>query len=1037
MRANALLLSMLLLAGGQAPLAGQTTGQIEGVVRDAAELPTPEAVLSIVETGTGAERRVSTDQRGWYLAPELAPGFYQIEVSRAGFRTEVRRGVVLAAGRTVRLDFLLRLGEARDSVVVVGEAPPISAAPSDWGGVIEQKKLESLPLNGRDLFDLSAQQPGATVTTTAYKTMATGTGIRVSVNGARPNSNSFRMDGIYINDATATAPSSAAGRLLGLESVQELQLLSSPFDAEYGRGGGAAFVAVSKSGSNLWNGDAYEYLRNSAFDTKNFFDPADEKIPPLRKNQFGGLWSGPLRRNRLFFLTNYEGVRLASGRTLSSVTPTKEARLGHLPGLTVAVAPEVVPYLDLYPLPNGRDYGDGTGEFITQGVTSSREDYVTGKVDVVFSNRLRHAARYTFDDAVTHRPDPLRVFSFLDDSRYHFLHTDTQFLQSPSTIHSYRAGFSRVWNRQTSSQPASIPASMSFVPGQPMGALSMTAGLSNLGGVTGDSITLMPRRFVINDFQFNYTLTHVRGAHTLRLGGAFDRVQFNQRADRFAKGSYTFSSLADFLQARPRSGDVLLPGSDSVRGWRQNIFSAFVQDEFRASPRLSVTLGVRYETYSTPTEVSGKIATIPDFLHDSTVTLGGPLFDNPSKINFAPRASVAVLPFGSGKTVIRAGGGIFFDLISTRELVVAGVRVPPYFNAVSVAAASFPNLLQAARNAAPTNSLDMLDYHLPQPYTAQYQFLVQQELDRDTVLQFGYSGSRGIHLPAQLAEANPSRPEVLSDGSLFFPANAVRLNPAFGRTRMRRTQFDSSYHGFQAGLQRKWQGGFRLQVKYVWSKSLDNTSNAINKDFLNSDGIPTMFNYRLNRGRSDFDLRHTFGGNFSWALPRGKGVPAGKVLGGWEIHGLIQAQTGPPFNPTVGFDRARLSGGGSGDVGERPVYVGAAGAKVILGDPRRWFDPSVFALPPAGMYGNLGRNTLNGPALVTLDLALHKTLWSTERQTVQLRLEAFNVANHPNFQIPSALGLFDSTSARVGSAGEITDTTTTSRQIQLALKWTF
>ncbi|MGD0199398.1 MAG: TonB-dependent receptor [Bryobacteraceae bacterium] len=1034
MRADRLLLAVLLVAGG---VTAQTTGQIEGIVRDPAGMPAPGTALLISETRTGAQRRLQTDERGSYLAPGLAPGRYEIEASHTGFRKEIRRGVELVAGRAVRVDFLLELGEMRDSVVVPGEAPLISTAPSDWGGFIEQKKLESLPLNGRDLFDLSSQQPGATVTTNASKTFTEGGGIHVSVNGARPVQNSFRMDGIYINDATGSAPSSAVGKLLGLESIQELQLVSSPFDAEFGRGGGAPFIAVSKSGSNEWHGSAYEFLRNSALDAKNFFDPAGERIPPLRKNQFGGLLSGPLRRNSLFFMANYEGIRLTSGQTLAAVTPTAEARQGNLPGRTVSVAPQVVPYLNLYPLPNGRDYGDGTGQFVSEGITSSREDYVTGKLDAVFSSRLRSAVRYTFDDAVTSSPDPLHVFLGLNDSHYHFLHTETQFIQSPSSIHAFRAGFSRVWNRQDDSQSASIPASMSFIPGQPMGYIAMTSGLTALGILTANSIALMPQRFVPNDFQFNYAVVHIHGAHALRFGGAFDRVRFNEQSERDAKGVYTFSSLVDFLQARPASADAMMPGSDTIRGWRQSIFSVFVQEEFRASSRLSLTLGLRYEPYSTPTEANGKIATLRDFLHDPAFTVGGPLFPNPSRTNFAPRASMAILPFGSGKTVIRAGAGIFYDLLSIQELFIGGVRVPPFFNIISANKPAFPNLFQALQSAPPTSLLDMLDYNLQQPYVAQYQFMVQQELARNTVLKFGYVGSRAVHLPGTLTDVNPYRPETLSDGSLFFPADDTRLNPAFGRMKMRRTQFDASYHSFQAGFERKLRGGFGFQFKYVWGKSLDDSSNGVNRDFVNSDGVPTMFNYGLNRGRSDFDLRHTFGGNFSWVLPQVRGAVAGRVLGGWEIYGLVQAQTGPPFNPTIGFDRARLTGGGTSDPGERPMYVAAPGANLIRGDPLQWFDPNAFALPPAGMYGNLGRNTLQGPGLVTSDLALHKVLWSTERQSVRLRVEAFNVVNHPNFQIPSALTLFTSALSRVGSAGQITSTTTTSRQIQLALRWMF
>jgi hypothetical protein len=1031
MRLSALFLSMTLAA------LAQTTGRIEGVVRDPAGMAAAGAQLRVVETQTGAERTLSADGHGWYLAPGLPSGIYQIEVSHSGFRSQIRKDVELVAGRAARVDFTLQLGEVRDSVVVSGEAAPVSTAASDWGGAIGQRKLASLPLNGRDLFDLASQQSGATAVANGNKSMATGMGARVTVNGARPNQNSFRMDGIYINDATALAPSSATGRLLGMESIQELRLVASPFDAEYGRGAGAPFVAVSKSGTNQWHGSAYEFFRNSALDAKNFFDAPDQNIPPLRRNQFGGALGGPVRPNRLFFFTNYEGSRVSSGQTFSSVVPVAEARQGRLPGRTVTVSPLIEPYLALYPLPNGRDYGDGTGEFVTQGITTSREDYVTGKVDYVFSNRFRHTLRYTFDDAAQTRPDRLEVYSFQDNSRYHFLHTETQFIQSPNTIHSLRAGFSRVWNNQDSTQPASIPASLSFVPGQPMGHLAFTSGLANLGGATGDSVSLLPRRFVVNDYQLNDSLTHIRGAHTLRLGGGFDRVQFNQRADRAAKGTYTFGSLDDFLRARPTTGEVMLPGSDSIRGWRQSIFSAFVQDEFRLGPRLNVTLGVRYEAYTTPTEVNGKVATLPDVLHDTAFRVGGPLFDNPSADNFAPRVAVAYSPFESGKTVVRAGAGIFFDLISTRELVVAGLRVPPFFNLVSVSKPSFPNLLAAIQGAQPSNSLDMLDYYLPQPYVMQFQFTVQQEVARDTVVQAGYAGARGVHLAGQISEANPFTPQIQPDGTLLFAPGSPRLNPAFGRTRLRRTQFDSCYHALQVSIERRWRRGISAQAKYAWGKSLDNTSNAINKDFVNSDGTPTMFDYSQNRGRSDFDLRHTFGVNFSWALPgAGRGL-AGRILRGWELHGLMQAQSGLPFNPTIGFDRARLTSGTAGDPGERPMYIAAPGARVILGDPRRWFDSLAFGLPAAGTYGNLGRNVFDGPGLVSVDLALHKVFWATERQSVRLRVEAFNVSNHPNFQIPSGQTLFTSSLNRVGSAGQITATTTTSRQVQLALKWMF
>jgi len=276
---------------------------------------------------------------------------------------------------------------------------------------------------------------------------------------------------------------------------------------------------------------------------------------------------------------------------------------------------------------------------------------------------------------------------------------------------------------------------------------------------------------------------------------------------------------------------------------------------------------------------------------------------------------------------------------------------------------------------------------------------------------------------------------VLEDGSLSFPQNSPRLNPAFGRIIMRRMEFNSFYHAFHAELQRRWGNLWGLQVKYTWSKSIDESSSATFRDFAGSDLVPTMFDYRQNRGLSDFDARHLVAANFSLRLPDWGSHIQRHFLSGWEMHGLMQAQTGYPFSPIVGFDRARVNPG-SEDLGQRPDLI-ASGTDLILGGPQKYFDDMAFALPEAGKYGNLGRNALTGPGRVTMDLALHKIIWSNERHSVRLRIEAFNIPNYPNFQNPSGLALFNSSLRRLGTAGRITSTSTPSRQIQLALKWTF
>src|SRR5208283_2063217 len=299
----------------------------------------------------------------------------------------------LAAGRTLRADVELKLGPSRETVVVTAETQPVDTQSGAWADAISQQQLAALPLNGRDVFDLASQQVGVETPASANATINTGLGLHMSVNGSRPSENAFRLDGIYIDDSSGSAPASAAGHLLGLEAIAELNLVTAPFSAEYGRTDGGVLTAVSKSGTNEFHGALYEYLRNSDLDAKNFFDPATGPTPPLHRNQFGGLLDGPILKDKLFFLLNYEGIRIASNDTQTIVTPDAQARSGLLPvnGVLkqVTVSPKILPYLAFYPLPNGPDLGNGTGSYSTTVPTSTREDFATGRLDYVRSERWR------------------------------------------------------------------------------------------------------------------------------------------------------------------------------------------------------------------------------------------------------------------------------------------------------------------------------------------------------------------------------------------------------------------------------------------------------------------------------------------------------------------------------------------------------------------------------------------------------------------------------------------------------------------------
>ena len=454
---NRLFFFALLFAGR---LAAQSGATVEGTVRDPQQRPIPGVEVRLTQIEKGAARVARTAADGRFVAAALAPGAYRVDVSHPGFQTLERRGVHLVSGRAARLDLALRIGVPSESITVTAELPLISPNAADWGGLVPEGNLRELPLNGRDLFELSALEPGAALPASARNGLAQGLGGQISVKGSRPNQNSFQIDGVAVNDAAGAAPASAAGNLLGLESVREVHLVTDPFSAEYGRTAGGVFTAVSRSGGNRLHGSLYEYFRNSALDARNFFDAPSASIPPLRRNHFGGMLNGPIAENKAFFLVNYEGLRRRLARTVRPAVPTAEARLGRLPGRDIDVAESVKPYLDLYPLPNGRDFGDGTAEFVNQAGGSTDEDFLAGKLDFVLDEATQLSARYTFDDAESRTPDPLRLWTFGLDSRNHFLHGELRRVHSPNGISTLRAAFSRVDNFENSTTVA--PARLSL-----------------------------------------------------------------------------------------------------------------------------------------------------------------------------------------------------------------------------------------------------------------------------------------------------------------------------------------------------------------------------------------------------------------------------------------------------------------------------------------------------------------------------------------------------------------------------------------------
>jgi hypothetical protein len=847
------------------------------------------------------------------------------------------------------------------------------------------------------------------------------------INGNRPSQVSFLLDGSDINDANNNTPGSAAGVMLGIDTLEEFRVNTNSYSAAYGRSAGGIISAVTKSGTNQLHGSLFEFVRNSAFDAKNFFDSSTAPIPPFRRNQFGVEVDGPIIRNKTFFLGSYEGLRQRLGVTSRSVVPDAHARLGIFPnGSRVTVNPAVPAYLDLVPMPNDRNFGDGTGEFVSAASQATNEDFFVGRIDHHFSDKTSVFARFTADDATVAVPDGIRLIQVESKSSNRFLTVELTRILTQRLLNTARFSFNRSNIESANTYLRQPDPSLSFFPGRPLGQISVTGFFSIGPSRFGPSYSRQSL------FQFTDDLSWVRGRHSVKFG--FDHRFYRLPTSRPQSpyGFYQFNGLTDFLQARPASVELTLPDSNLDRNWRQSMTAAYLQDDIRLRRNLTLNLGVRYERVSVPVEADGLSANFHDVLRDATTTVG-PMFTNPSNRNFAPRVGMAWDPFGDGKTGVRSGFGIFFDPVWTDFYANAGNRLAPFYVLGSIRNPVFPRAETLIGNPGfVLGRQDVLAYDPDNPYTMQYNFTVQRQLTESTALTLSYAGQRGVHL-ARFVDGNQAIPQILADGRKFFPETSTTRNPNLTGVRYKVTDGQSVYNAFQASLQHRMRGGILLRVNYVFSRNIDDGSVTVTQGGDN-DLPQDPDSRRAERGLSNYDVRHYFVALWNWDLPAIPRLPRW-IGAGWQWNTISTVSSGNPFSVVVGFDRARARFQ-AGTSPQRPDLVAGRSTNPILGGPDRYYDPSAFALPAAGCFGNLGRNTLIGPGLAMVDMSLNKRFRISERVALQFRTEVFNSLNHTNLAIPSARTVFTSTGP-VGSAGRITSTLTSSRQLQLGMKLVF
>jgi len=1094
-------------------------GTISGTVTDSSGRVIGNVQITINNLATGVTRDVTTNDGGFYSAPNLLPGTYQAKFSAKGFKTEARSGIALTVGATEVLDLTMKVGTAVETIQVTGEAPAVQLATSDISAVVNATTVRELPLNGRSWTDLATLQPGVDAIHT-QPDFAAGTdrgnrgfGQQLTISGARPQQNNYRLDGVSLNDYANGAPGSVLGGNLGVDAIQEFSVLTSNYSAEYGKTSGGVVNAITRSGTNQLHGSVYEFLRNSKLDAKNYFDVGG--VPPFKRNQFGGAVGGPILKNRTFFFADYEGIRQSLGITTVATVPSANARQGILVGGNVTVDPNAAAYLTFYPVPLPQNTNGDLGQFTFAGQQVVNENFLTGRVDHRFSAKDSLFGSYMFDRTPYSAPDGLNNVEFDTLTSRQFVSVEETHIFSPRFANSFRIGGNHEAVNNNQSLKAINPDAARIDLGVGGAAFAgrkaaqvLVGGLSDFTGGVGGSPTYF---YHWNSVQLYDDAFFTKGTHSLRFGVAAERMLLNVLADTDPNGIWNFDNLAGFLQNQPTKFQGGIASTLSPRNLRQTLFGAYVQDDWHARSNLTLNLGLRYEMTTVISETKGKLANLRN-ITDATAHLGNPFFGNPTLKDFEPRVGFAWDPLRNGKTAVRGGIGMFdvqplpyqFPLLTTQAIPFFSYTVVKDPAGLCACAAPFFNF--GGQDVTFSANRLRTTYTDPNPkrtYVMQWNLNVQQQLTPSLAAMVAYVGSRGVHQPFRVDDANLTIPTKTSAGYVWpFDSSGAPLdpiNPNFGSIRGMFYKGGSSYNALELQLAKRMSHGFQVQGTYTWSKSIDTSSASVAGDtFGNSISSLDWFDLRLNRALSDFNVGRTLVVNGTWELPTPKSwsAPAQWALGGWELGLIFTASDGVPSTPTwgTGSDPAntnsgddwayvnRLGGpgcktltnpGGVHNYIKRdcfqvptapdlafwsancnpnpPSLVDQNGNQIAINNPQNpaldgagWLP----ALPCFNLRGNAGRNIINGPGLTSLDFSLFKNNYIkkiSEKFNVQFRAEIFNILNHANFAppiTPTNTDIFDGTGNISGgaaspTAGLLTKTTTSSRQIQFALKVIF
>jgi hypothetical protein len=1047
-------LSWANLASGQV-----VGGSVSGTVQDESGSPIPGVQIIVRDVETGAQRTLVSDDAGRYSTPSVPVGRYEILATKENFKSQTKTGIELVVAQRSIVDFTLQLGDVKQTVTVEEAAAPVELTTAPNSGLVTERQVKDLPLNGRSFDGLITLNPGV-VNYTSGRSGGVGTsnsslGNMFAVSGRRPQENLYLLNGIEFTGASVinNTPGGASGQLLGVDAVREFNLVSDTYGAEYGKRPGGQVSIVTASGSNQLHGSAYEFLRNNALDARNFFDQGD--APQFQRNVFGGALGGPLKRNKLFLFGNYEGFRQHLGLSNVTLVPDNAARTGYLPDgkgglINVGLGPGVAPLFALWPVQNGPELGGGIAVAYNHPLQTIREDFGTVRLDYNISTNDTLFGVYTVDDSADDTPSVNPLSTAIEQLREQVVSIEEQHVFSPTLLNTARVGYSRASFFFTGATPVDLPG---WVSGSPIGAIVIGGGtalnaasqLGPAGTNAGSNLTAVRNLFTYDD---HIVFTH--GAHQIEIGGWLQRIQANDNMAQNQYGQATFSSLSNFIKGTVSTFSVV--PSPTLLGWRSFEGAGFIQDGIKLRKNLDLRVGFRFESTNGWNEAHDRASNYV-FTNGTIQTnpvIGGSVFTvNRAKFLPEPRVGIAWDPFGKSKTVIHAGFGIYRALLDNIDYRVD--QTAPFNTTQALKNVPVSSLLITPGTPPPAGSKISPSGIQPDAFTPtvlSWSFRVEQQIAPDTSLTVGYIGSHGYHellsedanIPnPTICPASPC-PSSLAAGTIYFPTGAPLMNPALANTTTWLSNGLSSYNALQVDVSRRFRRGFQIRGVYTFAKSLDNGTALNSSVGANSPGfVMYPLNPQIDWSRSTSDVRNSAVINGTWELPFGRGHEllgnSGRLTqalaGGWTVSGIATLQSGLPFTPSLGYNP---SNDGDSRNPVRPTYNPAFTGPIVLGGPSQYFNPNAFLPPATGTYGNVGRDTLQGPGIASLDFSALKVVNVTERVRLQFRAEFFNILNHTNFGTPNTVVFTAATGGASSTAGVITSTSTTSRQIQFGLK---